>query len=132
FLILILSLYPLKSQITLHYDTQFLGTDVVGQYIKSHTADTDRFLISASAQKLAACYFAERFCFALPGDEDSIIKFEKKFNSKYIFIYDNSISEAMSLKSWNYISNNYKIAQVGMINTGEKTSAEDNGYRIAL
>ncbi|MBF0459503.1 MAG: glycosyltransferase family 39 protein [Nitrospirae bacterium] len=131
FLILILSLFPVKASITRHYDSQFLGTDVAGEYIRSHTGSADRFLVMATAQKLAVCYFAERFCFALPAEEQEVKKFEKKFNSKYIFIYNNSMSQAMSQKSWNYIASNYKVAQAGIINTGEAASAQDNGYRVA-
>lgn len=131
FLILILSLSPVKESITRHFDTQFLGTDIAGEYIKAHSEPSERFLISATAQKLATCYFAERFCFALPGDEESVKEYERKFNSKYIFIYNNSMPEAMSRKSWDYISKNYKIAQAGIINTGGKATADDNGFRIA-
>ncbi|MEO5361166.1 MAG: glycosyltransferase family 39 protein [Nitrospirota bacterium] len=131
FLILILSLSPVKASITRHYDSQFLGTDIAGEYLKSHMDSADRFLIMATAQKLATCYFAERFCFALPGDEESVKKFEKKFNSKYIFIYNNSMQEAMSRESWNYVSNNYRIAQAGIINTGQSAAAGDSGFRIA-
>ncbi|MCG6553446.1 MAG: glycosyltransferase family 39 protein [Candidatus Magnetominusculus sp. LBB02] len=131
FLVLILSLYPMKASITRHFDSQFLGTDVAGEYIKSHTGATDRFLILATAQKLATCYFAERFCFALPADEEEVKKFEKKFNSKYIFIYNNSMQQAMSQKSWDYVTNNYKIAEVGLINTGESAAPGDNGFRVS-
>ncbi|MBF0320569.1 MAG: glycosyltransferase family 39 protein [Nitrospirae bacterium] len=132
FVVLLLSLYPVRASITRHYDSQFPGTDIAAEYLKSHTAASDRFLILATAQKLSVCYFAERFCFALPGDEEEIRKFEKKFNSKYIFIYNNSMPEAMSRKSWDYVSKNYKIAQAGLINTSEGPDAsQGGGFRVA-
>ncbi|MBF0554719.1 MAG: glycosyltransferase family 39 protein [Nitrospirae bacterium] len=132
FLILLLSLYAVKDSTMRQYDRQFPGTDIAGEYIKSHTNEADRFLVSVSAQKLAVCYFAERFCFPLPAEEEEVKQFEKKFNSKYIFIYNNSLPEAMSRKSWDYVSKNYKIAEAGVINTGGgQDAAQGGGYAIA-
>ncbi|MBF0463603.1 MAG: glycosyltransferase family 39 protein [Nitrospirae bacterium] len=109
----LLSLTAVNASLTRQYDKQFFGIDVAGQYIKTHTAEKDRFLLTVTAQKLGVCYFAERFCLGTPDKPEAVEAYEKKFNSKYIFVHVSSFSEFMKLKSWLYIEKNYRIVQGG-------------------
>ncbi|MEO5357008.1 MAG: glycosyltransferase family 39 protein [Nitrospirae bacterium YQR-1] len=111
----VLSLTAVNASLTRQYDKQFFGIDIAGEYIKTHTLEKDRFLLTVSAQKLGVCYFAERFCFGTPNTEEDVIAYEKNFNSRYLFVYANSMPDLMKLKSWPYIEKNYRIAQGGFI-----------------
>ena len=108
----------LKASIDRQYDVQFLGLDVAGEYVKSRTEPSDRLFALGSAQNVAVCYFAQRYCSNLSGSTEVIRNYEDEFNARFIYINARYINQAASWESWKYIVENYHLAHAGLHRIG--------------
>ena len=108
----------LKASIDRQYDVQFLGLDVAGEYVKSRTEPSDKLFALGSAQNVAVCYFAQRYCSNLSGSTEVIRNYEDEFNARFIYINARYINQAASWESWKYIVENYHLAHAGLHRIG--------------
>ena len=107
-----------KAAIDRQHNVQFLGLDLAGEYVKSQTNPSDKFFALGSAQNVAVCYFAERYCSNLSGSTEGIRNYEDKFNARFIYINARYINQAASWESWKYIVENYHLAHAGLHRIG--------------
>ena len=104
------------------YDTQYFGLDVAGRYVREHSEESERFLMSGSRQMDGVCYFARRYCMNLPNDPSEVQEFERKYGSRFVYIGPGYMDGVRAAKSWRYISDHYGIVHAGLIKTGGNLS----------
>ena len=118
-LIILLAMPEMQAANDRVWNTIFYGQDIVGEYIKSNTNVSERFLNMGHAQTQAVCTYARRRCGGF-NNLTQLIEFENKFNIQYLNIDTYSMSKLASEQndSLEYIMNNYKIELVGAIKQG--------------
>jgi MFS family permease len=91
------------------FDTQFIGLDIAGNYIKGHSSEGERILFPGH-QSYGILWHADRMGFAeIPSEEN--IKFgEEEREVNWIFLYQWGLS-TMNEPQWEYISDNYNLEQ---------------------
>ncbi len=107
-----------KASIDRQYNVQFFGLDVAGEYVKSRTNPSDKMFALGSAQNVATCYFAQRYCSNLSASTEAIRNYEDVFNSRFIYINARYLKQAASWESWKYIVENYHLAHAGLHRIG--------------
>ena len=113
---LILSYPSLKQSISVQFDTQFIGEDVAGNFIKENSKPDERvFLAGAGSQNVGMLWNAERY-----GTQDyldnltKIQELENALNFRWFFIYKDGMAFIQQHSDvWEYVQKNYKIRQVG-------------------
>ncbi len=111
------------------FDTQFLGCDVGGKYLKSVMPENERFFMFGSHQSVGFGSYSERICI-VPGtfpnmkiSFEDFQKYQEKFNIQWIAIdVLNSGIPIMNLdpRVLQYVQQNYGLNGVGVIKEGEK------------
>jgi hypothetical protein len=103
------------------FGTVFYGGDVVGDYIKQHTAPSERFFILGHSQTLSACTYAQRYCGEWNNESD--MKYlEDKYEIQYIAVDAYRMSTIETNKAWNYIKDNYYIVWIGLLPNGNQVA----------
>jgi hypothetical protein len=100
------------------FNTQFFGQDIAGEYINSHTKPGEIFLLERGIQHQVS-WTARRFYYSIPDNVSVLQKVEKEKNLRYIVLTNYGISTAQQKGTWNYIQQNYHIAQAGFIETAQ-------------
>ncbi len=93
------------------YDTQFIGLDIAGEYIKDRSAPNER-IIHSGHQDYGIFWHADRK--GLDGgipDVDKIRYAEENLNVSWIFMYQWGLAEMQNQEKWRYIKDNYRLAQ---------------------
>jgi len=99
------------------FDTQFLGLDVAGDYIRENSNPDERVIFS-SGQSYGVLWHADR-----KGYDVTLIKTVEDFKEvenqgvTWYFVYQWGLADVGS-ERWNYMSQNYELKQVGFMNTG--------------
>jgi len=123
FIPLLLLLIPYADMVAANdrvFGTVFYGQDVVGDYIAQHTEPTDRFFNLGHAQWQAVCTYARRRCGA-PRNVSDAIRAEKAYNIKYLNAEISNWAKLQQNKElFDYISQNYDIALVGLMRRGDQ------------
>lgn len=113
-LALLLLIAPFKTSTMRQFDTQFFGQDIAGRYINQHTAPGEIFLLERGIQHQVS-WTARRFYYSIPDDVELLKRVEQERNLRYIVLTNYGIQNAQLKKSWSYITENYRIAQAGFI-----------------
>jgi len=117
-LLIILFIAPFTKSTMQQFNTQFYGQDIAGKYINEHTEKGEIFLLERSIQGQVS-WEARRFYYSIPDNVSTLEKIEKEKNLRYIVLTNYGISTVQQKGTWNYIQNNYHIAQAGFIQTGQ-------------
>ncbi len=117
-LLIIILIAPFKQSTMQQFNTQFYGQDIAGEYINSHTEKGEIFLLERGIQHQVS-WTARRFYYSIPTDVEVLKKVEKEKNLKYIVLTNYGIQTAQEKATWQYITENYHIAQAGFIQTGQ-------------
>ncbi len=117
-LLMLLTIPEMQAANDRVWNTIFYGQDIVGQYIKMNTNDSERFFNLGQSQSYAVCTYARRRCSNF-NNLSQLIELENKFNIRYMNIDSYSMSQLLEQNSTlNYIENNYKIELLGAIKEG--------------
>jgi len=113
---LLLLIAPFKASTERVFNTQFFGQDIAGSYINAHTSPSEIFLLERGGQNQVS-WTARRFYYTVPDDVEILKRVEKEKNLKYIVMTYSGVATIQQKKSWQYITENYHIAQVGFVQT---------------
>ncbi|MBW2969195.1 glycosyltransferase family 39 protein, partial [Candidatus Woesearchaeota archaeon] len=117
-LLLILTISSVTTANNRVWDTLFYGQEIVGEYINKQTKRGDRMFALSHSQSLAVCSYAKRGC----GWVNTLKEFKHKenvFNIEFLYIDAGKFNILKNNKElFKYVSNNYRIDFVGMIQTG--------------
>ncbi len=99
------------------FNAQYWGGDVAGRLIQESTKREDRFFNHVyHDQESSVCFYAFRNCGSrLPSEVERIQEYENKFNSRFIYVSSANLQGLQRSPTWQHISNNYKLRQVGFI-----------------
>ncbi len=93
------------------FDTQFIGLDVAGEYIKMNSQPDSR-MIFPSHQSYGVLWHSERKGYpSIPKEPDAIEFAVNEKGVEWIFVYQWGMS-VMNEPSWDYISSNFELKQV--------------------
>jgi len=118
FSLLILPSFAAKDRM---FDTQFEGLDVAGEYIKEHKLEGERVMHS-SHQAYGLLWHGDiKGTRGIPSTVEDIQFAEDNLNASWIFVYawDFGIFQDDRVE---YISQNYKLAQIGFNMQGDQFS----------
>lgn len=111
-IVLLIMLVPFGKAIDRQFDTQFVGLDVAGEYIKEHSEPGDR-IIFPRGQSFGVLWHADRKGYGIQQPTKAqIIEAEGK-GVKWLFLYQWGLSVLNDKDAWDYLNNNYGIMQVG-------------------
>jgi len=105
------------ASISRQFDTQFIGLDVAGEYIKSHSGPDERILFP-SHQSYGVLWHADRKGYKMPDTVADINDAEAK-GAQWIFVYQWGFSVAQDKERWDYITSHYSIKQAAFIKTDQ-------------
>ena len=93
------------------FDTQFIGLDVAGEYIKMNSQPDSR-MIFPSHQSYGVLWHSERKGYpSIPKEAEAIEFAVNEKGVEWIFVYQWGMS-VINEPSWDYISNNFELKQV--------------------
>lgn len=124
FVVVFLSWSSVMDSINRQFDTQFFGTDVAGDYIKSNSLPSEKVFLAPdpSGQTYNVLWYADRHGAAIPASLETFKKLEDEKNFKWIFAYGGSLhtleQNTVYSEVWPYINENYEIAQAGVLVLG--------------
>lgn len=111
--LLLLVIYsPASEARDRQYNTQFIGLDVAGDYIRENSQPNER-IIHSGHQDYGILWHADRK--GLDGgipDVDTIKRAEEELNVSWIFMYQWGLQEMQNPSKWEYIKENYHLAQI--------------------
>lgn len=112
FIFIALLIIPSMSAKNRMFDTQFVGLDVAGDYIKENKLDGDR-VIHSSHQAYGLLWHGDlKGTGGIPIEIKDIEFVEENLNGSWLFIYNWDFS-IFSEERFNYIKQNYGVVQVG-------------------
>ena len=96
------------------FDTQFMGLDVAGEYIKAHSQPDERIFFSGE-QSFGVLWHADRMGYDTHSGVEQMKKAEKDNNYRWIFMYQWGFATMQNKEDWDYIKNNYSLKQFGFV-----------------
>ncbi len=122
-ILLLLAIPSLKASTAVQFDTVFFGLDIAGDYLDQAMGKDERFLLVGHAQSVAVCTYSNRRC-KLTGNPtvEQLKSLEENRNVSWVFVYDQYGIYLMQQNQefFDYVSQNYKLAQAGFIGNREK------------
>jgi 4-amino-4-deoxy-L-arabinose transferase-like glycosyltransferase len=114
FLVLVIAAFLLGPSIAAkdrQFNTQFVGLDVAGEYIKEHS-EPDEVIIHSGHQDYGLIWHADRKGIGdgIP-DEEKIIYAENELGATWIFVYQWELG-VVDKPQWEYISSHYSLKQI--------------------
>ncbi|MBU0536481.1 MAG: glycosyltransferase family 39 protein, partial [Nanoarchaeota archaeon] len=97
------------------FDTQFFGLDIAGDYIQEHSQPDERVMYS-NGQTYGLLWHADRKGYGSITDSSTLKKLEDDLNFRWIFIYAWDFPILNNPDTGVYISENYNLKQVGIVN----------------
>ncbi len=98
------------------FDTQYIGTDVAGEYVKAHSSPSER-VIFPSFQSYGFIWSSDRKGYVLGNALSDITKAESN-GADWIFLYQWGLSAvANDPTRWDYVRSHYSIQQMAFIQT---------------
>lgn len=97
------------------FNTQFIGLDVAGNYIKEHS-DRNEKIMFPSHQSYGVLWHADRRGYATPETVKEIKDAEER-NVTWIFVYQWGFSILQNEEGWSYIKQNYSLKQFAFLRT---------------
>ena len=122
-IILLFTLPSATASTNMQYDTIFFGLDIGANYIKSHTAPYERFFVEGESQTFGVCYNSDRRCAEISNVTDlKIAEQQLNFTTGFIHVSRGGLYNLnQKPEMLDYIQNNYRITQIGMIPYGNGT-----------
>jgi MFS family permease len=110
-ILLFLLIGPSTAAKNRQFDTQFVGLDIAGEYIRENS-ELDERIIHSGHQDYGLIWHAERKGIGdgVP-DEEKIRYSEEDLNVRWIFIYQWELG-VIEKPQWEYISNEYSLKQL--------------------
>jgi 4-amino-4-deoxy-L-arabinose transferase-like glycosyltransferase len=109
-LLIILLLPSLKAKDRM-FDTQFIGLDIAGEYIKQNSQPNERLLFP-SHQSYGVLWHADRKGYGKGWDSADAIKYAEENRSvNWIFVYQWGMKVFEDKERWDYISQHYSLKQ---------------------
>jgi hypothetical protein len=100
------------------FDTQFLGLNVAGEYIKANSQPWER-IVHSSQQSYGVLWDADRSGFKPPATLEDLKKLES-YNATWLFIYSWSMPNYVQKPDlWTYVQQNYALKQIGFLPIGQ-------------
>ncbi|MCX6710091.1 MAG: glycosyltransferase family 39 protein [Candidatus Woesearchaeota archaeon] len=100
------------------FNTQFIGQDVAGDYIKKHMLPGERMLFP-SHQSYGVIWNSGMKAYMFPENASIIPLMEEEANVSWVFVYQWGFSILDNKPVWDYIKEHYSLAQFGFQqNTG--------------
>lgn len=106
---------PIQDSINRQFDTQFIGLDVAGEYIKENSNE-DELVFFPSHQSYGVLWHADRKGYATPNNLEDFKEIESH-GATWLFVYQWGFTIMDNEEMWGYIKNNYSVRQVAFVNT---------------
>jgi len=111
--------YPAMETATARvFDTIFYGEDVAGDFIYQNSDQSERvFIDGVFSQSVGILWHAHRYgTDEITSNLTEFKRLETDLNFKWVVLYSYGINTIQSKQEvWDYIQNNYKIKQIGLI-----------------
>jgi len=116
-IILVILLIPSMQSKDRMFDTQFIGLDIAGDYVREHSSPDEK-MIHSGHQDYGFIWHADREAVydGVPSTED-IIEAEEELNVRWIFLYQWGLN-VMNEPQWEYISQHYSLKQMAVTQSG--------------
>lgn len=121
--ILFFSLPSIAKAVLKHYNVMFVGTDVIGQFLKDSTGKNEKFLIYTFFQGYAPCVYAERKC-DHPYSLQELKSVESDFAIRFIVFNPVNRLDSLPTEMSDYIKSNYHIRILGFTSLTSKMEPE--------
>jgi len=97
------------------FNTQFIGLDVAGDYIKQHSLPGERMLFP-SHQSYGVLWYGDMKAYMFPDNASIIPLMEENVNVSWAFVYQWGFSMLTDQPQvWDYIKDHYSLAQFGFV-----------------
>lgn len=117
--ILLISVYlPSMGARERMFNTQFIGLDVAGEFIKQHSSSDER-LVFPSHQSYGVLWHADRKGFGSGWRTLENFKYAESVGVKWVFVYQWGMDLFQDEELWGYISKNYSLRQIGFVSGGQ-------------
>ncbi|MFH1376302.1 MAG: glycosyltransferase family 39 protein [Candidatus Woesearchaeota archaeon] len=118
---LIILYFPAMEAKDRMFNTQFVGLDIAGEYIKEHSAEDER-LVFPSHQSYGILWHADRMGYGKgwSKDLDTFKKIEDEDNVRWVFVYQWGMDLFEKEELWEYISETYSLKQIAFMQNGEQ------------
>ena len=97
------------------FDTQFIGLDLAGEYIREHSQTEER-LFFPGHQSYGVLWHSDRKGYDTP-DNLSQIKLGEEKGVNWIFVYNWGLSILKNEEVWDYIQSSYSLKQMAFLQT---------------
>jgi 4-amino-4-deoxy-L-arabinose transferase-like glycosyltransferase len=116
-LLLLIPMMRAKNQL---FDTQFIGLDVAGDYVRLHAGPTDT-IFTSSEQSFGILWHADRKGFRPPSNMGNWTFGEQERNVQWIFAYQWGLQTFLGNPEYaDYLANHYTLKQVGLLQQGQQ------------
>ena len=113
--LLIAMLYPSSMQAkNRQFDTQFIGLDIAGDYIREHSAPDETF-IHSSHQSFGSVWHADRIGYKPPKNVSELQFAEDNLKLKFLFIYQWGFQIKNNQELWHHITQHYSRKQAAFV-----------------
>ena len=102
------------------FNTQFIGLDVAGEYIKENSGE-DEWLVFPSHQSYGVLWHADRMGYGKRWSTVEQFKGAEEDGVRWVFVYQWGMDLFEKEELWNYISSEYSLKQVAFVQQGEQT-----------
>ncbi|MBT7238003.1 phospholipid carrier-dependent glycosyltransferase [Candidatus Woesearchaeota archaeon] len=120
-LLLLFTLYgPAMEAKDRMFNTQFIGLDVAGEYIKENSGE-DEWLVFPSHQSYGVLWHADRMGYGKRWSTVEQFKGAEEDGVRWVFVYQWGMDLFEKEELWNYISSEYSLKQVAFVQQGEQT-----------
>ncbi len=99
------------------FDTQFIGLDVAGEYVKDHSSESEKAFHSGF-QSRGFLWHAHRKGWTLPDNLSLITEGEMNNGYRWVFLYEWGLSDLNNPEVKQYLESNYDLAQAGFVQSG--------------
>ena len=119
-LMIVLLIIPSATALSRQFDTQFLGLDVAGDYIKEHSTPEERILFSRG-QSFGVLWHADRKGYGLSTPTLEQVQQAEERGVTWIFMYQWGLNTLQDSEVTDYITSRYSMEQVGFLSAGQNS-----------
>jgi 4-amino-4-deoxy-L-arabinose transferase-like glycosyltransferase len=105
------------------FDVIYYGEDVAGDFINENSEPDERvFIDGVLSQSVGILWHAHRYgTDEITNNLTYFIELEEELNFRWVVLYGPGMATVQTKEDvWDYIQNNYKIAQIGLIMNGDE------------
>jgi len=119
-MLILLVFFPSIEAKNRQFDTQFIGLDVAGEFIKENS-EPGQTIVNSGHQDYGVLWHANMKGIkgVINHPVENLIRAEDEFNVHWLFLYQWGLGVMQEPEKWEYIQDSYSIRQIAFITTSE-------------